>query len=512
MSRMDKRRQAEEYTRQGDELQRQGRLKESLGAYGRANQTDPGYAPAWYAAGCALNGLKEFSYAVNCFRKSIGLQPGHMESHHNLGKALYQLGLIDEAIGCFRAAVAIQDNEPSRAALATILPGSPKATHQDVLEARRAWANAYLPAPREWPKGTRRDGPLRVGYISAFFGSENWMKPVWGLINQHDREAVQLFLYSDGPLEACGGYRRDERDEIVDISGLSNEEAAQRIAASDLDILVDLNSYSAVGRLPVIARKPAPVVASWFNLYATAGIPACDYLIGDPHVIRPEEEKFYSEKIVRAPGSYLTFDVQYAVPDVAPPPALRNGYVTFGCFASLYKLTPEVLAAWAEILRRAPSARLMLKNGLFQRPRNQDTVLEVLKERVAMEGRSPHFEYLAAYAEVDIALDPFPYNGGTTTTEALWQGVPVVCFDGDRWAARQGVSLLRTAGLEEFTAPDLRGYIELAVALANDPGTPVRLAELRAGMRERLRGSAVCDTAGFARAMEELYRQLTTPV
>jgi predicted O-linked N-acetylglucosamine transferase (SPINDLY family) len=125
--------------------------------------------------------------------------------------------------------------------------------------------------------------------------------------------------------------------------------------------------------------------------------------------------------------------------------------------------------------------------------------------RVRFEGRSPHYEFLAAYGGVDIALDPFPYNGGTTTTEAIWQGVPVVCFDGDRWAARQGASLLRTAGLGEFVAEDAAGYVELAVRLANDPETPGRLAELRRGMRARLKGSAVCDTARFAREMEELY-------
>jgi len=174
-------------------------------------------------------------------------------------------------------------------------------------------------------------------------------------------------------------------------------------------------------------------------------------------------------------------------------------------------LNPEVIAAWGEILRRAPAAHLLLKNGLLQRATVVDYIRKAFvaqgvgAERLHFSGRSSHFDFLGAYGEVDVALDPFPYNGGTTTSEALWQGVPVICFDGDRWAARQGVSLLRAAGLEEFVAADLEGYVEKAVGWANEAGSWGRLGALRAGMRGQLLGAAVCDTVGFARNMEALY-------
>ncbi len=334
------------------------------------------------------------------------------------------------------------------------------------------------------------------------------MKPVWGIIDEHDRSRFQIVLISDTPLADCKSYRPNPLDEFVDITGLTNDNAADRIEGLGLDLLIDLNSYSTVERLGLVARKPAPILVAWFNLYAASGIAAYDYLIGDETVVKPSEEEFYTEKIARVTGCYLTYRVQYPAPEVVPAPYLRNGFMTFGSFASLHKLNPGVIAAWAEILRRAPSARLLLKNGLLQRTTVVDYIRKAFvahgvgAERVQFSGRSSHFDFLGAYGEVDVALDPFPYNGGTTTSEALWQGVPVICFEGDRWAARQGVSLLRAAGLEEYAAGDLRGYVEKAVGLAGDPGN---LGALRAGMRERLLDSAVCDTAGFAREMEGLY-------
>lgn len=193
---------------------------------------------------------------------------------------------------------------------------------------------------------------------------------------------------------------------------------------------------------------------------------------------------------------------------------MPRGFVTFGCLASQYKITDEVLAAWAEILRRAPSARLLIKNAdsgvaAHQRFfRDKFAAMGIAGERVAFGRPEKHFAFLDAYRDVDIALDTFPYNGGTTTTEALWQGVPVVTFDGDRWASRTSATLLREAGLGEWVADDLAGYVDQAVQWATDADAPRKLAELRSAMRERLRAAKVCDTAAFARSMEGLFQQM----
>lgn len=492
----------------GDVLLALSRPKDAIAAYGEALKIDRRFFSAWYGSGCAFLQLQEFAASLQSWQQALELNQSHVPSLHNYAKALFQLGHIDPAIRHFHAAYELDGNPHSLAALATSIPANPAATDHDILTVRQHYA-ATLPSPAP-PEPRAPQSPLRIGYLSSFFQSDHWMKPVWGLLNHHDRSRFELFLLSDCPRSACAGYQQHPSDHFLDISALSNDEAADRIEQLHLDLLIDLNGYSQLGRLPLIARKPAPIVIGWFNLYATSGIPAYDYLIGDPHVIHPAEEPHYSETILRVPGSYLTFQVQYPVPDVAPPPCLNNGYLTFGCFASHHKLNPDVLAAWAEILRRAPTARLVLKNSLLHRPTVRQHLLDAFQshgispDRLSCSGRAPHYDFLAAYADVDVALDPFPYNGGTTTMEALWQGVPVLCFDGDRWAARQGVSLLRNANLPQFAAPNLPAYIDSAVTLAHNPAP---LVDLRANMRQHLQQSPVCDSAAFARHMEALYLQ-----
>jgi predicted O-linked N-acetylglucosamine transferase (SPINDLY family) len=210
----------------------------------------------------------------------------------------------------------------------------------------------------------------------------------------------------------------------------------------------------------------------------------------------------------------LTFDVGYRVPEVTPPPCLSRGYITFGCLAPQYKITPQVIESWARILHGSPQSRLILKNIVLGSAQNRQFVqglfgrLQIAPKRVELAGPSEHFEFLQKYAEIDIALDTFPYNGGTTTMEALWQGVAVLTHYGDRWAARISASLLHNALLPEFVAKDLESYVSRAIDLANSPGTPALLAESRQTMRQRLRQAPVCDVHGFARDMEREYLQL----
>jgi len=499
----------------GSVLQSQELLDESIAAYDRALVIDDRLTGAWYGSGCALYSKGEFATALDRFERAAALAPGQAEVHHNAANALYRLGLVDESIGRYRQSLALRDDIRPRTALATVIPGSPAADHAAVLAARREWFDAYLPSvtPKPLRTGLEAGGRLRIGYLSSFFHGRNWMKPVWGLINRHDRNGFEVHLFSDGPESGCAGYRRDERDRFHDISGLSNREAAARIEASELDILVDLNGYSYVPRLEAVAMRPAPIQAAWFNMYATSGMPCYDYLIGDNQVIDPDEERFYVEKIVRVPGSYLSFNVEYPAPDVADPPSRGAGRLTFGCLASQYKITPQVVETWSRILAGTPASKLFLKNTSLGSEANRAHLAArfgrhgISADRLDMEGPAEHFDFLSAYSRVDLALDPFPYNGGTTTMEALWQGVPVLTFRGDRWASRQSASLLRAGGLNDFVAGGIDDYVDRAVRLALDADATARLAEGRSGLRARLASSPACDTAAFARSMESLYRE-----
>jgi predicted O-linked N-acetylglucosamine transferase (SPINDLY family) len=503
------------HTNLGDVLQTRGRSEEAIAAYGEAVRLDARCHAAWYSLGCAWLEKDEDATALACFEKAAAIAPEHAPSQHNLGKALYKLGLTDESLERFRTAISLGEGFLPRTAIVTAIPGSPSADHQAVLEARRQWAETHLPPPdpaKVFLRDPSEGRPLRIGYISSFFHSRNWMKPVWGLVNHHDRQRFRVYLFSDAPESACGGgYSKHPTDQFHDILALSNVAAAERIEACGLDILVDLNSFSHVSRLAVLALTPAPIQVAWFNLYATSGMACYDYLVGDEHVIQSEEEEFYTEKVLRLPGCYLSFEVSYPVPDVVDPPVLAAGGLTFGCLASQYKITPQVVETWSEILHRAPGTRLFLKNSTLGRRANCEFLFRrfeqhgVARERIEVEGPSEHFDFLAAYGHIDVALDTFPYNGGTTTSEALWQGVPVLTFRGDRWAARQSTSILREGGLEEFIASDRDDYVNRAVALALAPDTPSRLTELRRNMRSRLAQSPLCDTGALAKHMEGLY-------
>jgi len=499
-----------------DALQEAKDFEGAILLYRRAVEGDSLLLRGWFACGCAEMAREDFASAMPCFEQALTLRPGWLEARHNLARALYEMGQVSQAFDEFKACAARSEKgaELARAMLAVIVPGAPQADNQMVLDVRRRWvqdlnAGKLRGMPAIQAAGTR----MKIGYVSSFFSSDNWMKPVWGLINQHDRAEFDIYLFSDsGNSGSMHGYEANEADHWFEANRLSNAALAELIREKGIQVLVDLNGYSDMQRLPMFMLRPAPVIVGWFNMYATTGMPCFDVLIGDGDVIPPDEEAFYSESIKRTAHSYLTFSVDYPVPPVAALPCLRTGQFTFGCLGSQYKITSEVVEAWSRILRASPGSRLLIKNkrvgtkaareflhGLFRG-------FGVDQERVEFEGPEDHFEFLRAYDRVDAALDTFPYNGGTTTTEAIWQGVPVIAFSGDRWASRTSTSLLRAGGLAEFVADGLEGYVSLASRWANSPEEWPRLADLRADMRTQLMASSVCDTAGFAREMEEIYR------
>lgn len=507
----------------GDALYLLRRIREAGKAYRKALAQDPKIFQAWYGLGCVQSSTGASAQAIDSMTHAAAIEPNDWDARYELARSLFRMGEVDAAIDQFQELAKRFRGEPRRKALAEIakiIPGSPARGNAEILKARGRWAGlaekTERPAIRSTRQGAKFNSKLRVGYISAFFGSQNWMKPVWGAINEHDRAKFEIHLICDAEKpSAASGYRSDSRDTIHWIEGLSNEEAARRVAAAGIDVLVDLNGYSYPRRLGMFLRKPAPVQAGWFNLYATSGVRQFDYIIGDEWVIPPEEEKYYTEKVLRVSGSYIAFRVLYPVPRVAPQPCLKTGRIAFGCLAIQRKITSEMIETWARILLEAPESRLVLKNPVFDERTNREAIwarfanLGVRKERVALGKSAAHYDFLKIYSRIDIALDTFPYNGGTTTTEALWQGVPVLTFNGDRWVSRTSRSLLRAAGLEEWDVESREEYVKRAVELANSPETPEKLAALRRSMREKLLASPVCDTRRLCRDLEEIYESVS---
>lgn len=495
-----------------------GEVLTSLRLYDRVIQLGGATAVTWRATGNALLDVGEYAQAVGAFERALALAPEDAESHQHLSRALYRLGEIDSAIAELELASRCTDSMAPWLSLASVGPGSPTASPGRILEVRRACAGRLALAERclHARPEVRRDAgsPLRIGYVSSWFHAANYMKPVWGLIRHHDRSAFEFHLFSDSPLPKPAPEPLRPEDHVHLTKHLDNRQLARRIAALGIDILVDLNAFSTPARLPLWLAPPAPVTVGWFNSFATSGLAGFDYLIGDDAVIHPGDEAWFSERLLRLPLSYLAWEVQHPVPPVQSPPCLREGRFTFGSLVSQYKITPGVLDTWACILREAPAARLLLANASLKSPHNQAWLKErfaargVGDERLVLRGGAEHLDFLRNYDEIDVALDAFPYNGGTTTMEAVWQGVPVLTFSGDRWASRTSCSILHDTHLGEFVAADLDGYTARAVALANDPAIGGRLASLRETMRERLADSRACATAELAREMEVLYRRV----
>jgi protein O-GlcNAc transferase len=500
----------------GEKLLKEDRPLIALKFFKKTVALDPKSAHGWFGQGMALCNSNEYAESLEYFRKVIKLDSKLAIAHANLGRSLHEIGQADLAYQSFKQASRLGFT-PVQQNLAVAAPGFPSASNQNVLLERKKWADQVVHSA-----GPKRDNHavtvdkdkkrLKIAYVSAFFHKENWMKPVWGLVSQHDREKFQIYLFSDRTKLTPEIDRfLYPQDQFHDISGASNKQAADLINSQQIDILVDLNGYSYPSRFPIFLRKPAPLVIGWFNMYATTGFDCFDYLVGDDCVIPQEEEKFYCEKIVRVPGSYLTFNVDYLVPEVSEPPCLANGFVTFGSLISQYKITDKVIDAWSKILHEVPDSRLLIRNVSLGKASNQKYLLSqfvdkgIAEERVSMQGPAGHFEFLQTYDRIDIALDAFPYNGGTTTTEAIWQGVPVVAYWGDRWVSRTSATLLRSAGLDEWVAKDVESYVLLATQLASDFE---RLKTKRKHMREQLLESKVCDTVSFTRSMEKLYLEI----
>lgn len=497
-------------------LRTSGRRKEAFSIYNRLIALGDVSAATWNTVGEALVSGREYAQAVGFFRESLSVEE-NAGARHNLGQALFKLGEIDEAVEHLEAAARASGEAVAWTALASVVPGAPGTSADGILALRRDFADwlaasplaahAKPPTPRHRMAGER----IRIGYVSSWFTGANYMKPVWALINNHDRSRLQVHLFSDSPPDAeLVGYDPDPDDRLHSTGDLDNTQLAEIISGQGIDVLIDLNAYSTPRRLGLFTAPPAPVTAGWFNMYATSGLPGFHYIIGDDEVVKPGEDAHYSETVLRLPMSYLTFITAHRTPPVVDPPCLANGHITFGSLITQYKMTGQVIAAWANILNDAPTARLFLANRAMEQTENRNWLAGRFAEhgvdpdRIDIAGGAPHYEYLKNYDRMDFALDAFPYNGGTTTMEAIWQGVPVLTFDGDRWASRTSQTLLKRTHLGGYVAESCQAMVAQAIRLASDPGTPAELQRLRHAMRGELEHAPVCDAPALARAMEEL--------
>lgn len=529
----------------------QGRTDEAIACFRRAIALQPGFGQAHYNLGAALIAQGRHDDAVPHFQRAAALHPEAPEIHCNLGCLLAQQGRSDEALACFQQALALQPNFPNALdnlgslfcnqgrldeALACYRRARSLAPDRPDFQSNVIQALLYHPhcsaaemgdELRRWQDDHARpltrfvgphdhdrtsDRPLRVGYVSPDFRLHAVAFFLLPLLEAHDRRGFHVTCYfshvrSDDVTARFRAWAAEWRSLV----GVTDEAAAAMIRRDRIDILVDLSGHMAGNRLPLFARKPAPIQVSFLGFPGSTGLGAIDYRLTDA-LADPvgAPTGFYPEALVRLPETAWCFAPLSGSPPVADSPAARHGYVTFGCFNNFAKITDDVLRLWARILFRVPRSRLTLKNQAVGTP----SVASRLRSFFAQQGiatdrlqlvahQAAALDHLRCYDEVDLAVDTFPYHGTTTTCEALWMGVPVVTLCGQTHAARVGVSLLTNAGLPEFIADGFDAYVEIAAAAGLDLA---RLASLRERLRARMQRSPLMDAPRFASSVESAYR------
>lgn len=496
-------------------LMAQNKPDEAVALLRQAVRLRPDYAIGYNSLGYVLSSQNKADEAWDAYQQALRLSPDSPEILNNLGNSYREQGYLKEAIDCFRKAVAAQPHvAPVHSNLLLTLNYDPDYTPAEIFEEHRRWAEQHA-GPLVRAVGPHNNDPdpdrrLRIGYLSPDFRAHTvafFIEPLLAH-HHHDQFHIACFANIHQPDETTKRMQA-HADEWHSVAHLSDEAAARLIRERHIDILVDLAGHTAGNRLLVLAHKPAPVQATCFGYPNTTGLSTVDYRITDSYADPPGMTEQYSvEKLLRLPEIAWCYQPS-ASPDVGPPPAAKAGHVTFGSFNNLAKTPPAVIALWARILNAVPRSRLLLLNSPdrrgTQRVQEEFQKHGIGPDRVELVKRRPREEYLAVYNQVDIGLDPFPYNGGVTTCDALWMGTPVISLAGPTYVARQGVVLLANLGLRELIADTPDAYVTIATRLAGDLN---QLRSLGKGLRERMRKSPVVDAARYLRNLEAAYRTI----
>ena len=467
--------------------------------------------------GRALAARTRWTEALTVFRSALAQRPQDPWLHNEIANACNFLGLMEDAVRHYREVMQLAPDWP-HASIALL--GSMNYLDIDA----QAVAGEHLRIGAEWAARTPRlsvparshQGPLRVGYFSPDFRRHpvGWLfAPV---LEAHDRSVIETFCYHSppSPSHADDDLTRRLRNASahwIDAREWSDERLAARIAEDRIDLLVDLAGQTFGARIAVFAAKPAPVQASWLGYFNTTGLPTVDAFVTDPHSSPEGQERWFSEKLVRLPDSRFCFVAPPHMPAPGPLPALSNGTITFGCCNHLGKINDRVLAAWAGILAAVPGSRLLVQARALDDSQNaerfaaQAQAAGIPRERLMLRRFQPAELAARVYGEIDIALDPFPFCGGQTSLDALWMGVPVVTLPGELIASRQTASFLANLGLSRHAARNAAAYRDIAIALAGDTAA---LSTLRAGLRERMQASPLCDVPRFTRNLEQAWMAL----
>ena len=500
------------YNSRGVALQESGRVAEALNFFSKAITLTPDDAVVYSNRGMALKELKRFDEALVSYEKAICVSPKCADAFNNRGVTLLDLKRFNDAIDSFKSAVNLDGSAfHAYSNLLFTMNFVPSLAAVNRLEEARNFGALVTSKTKNkfssWPS-LNKSVKLRIGFLSGDFRNHPVGYFFEGLLSKIDQTRFELFAYSTILNEDDLTQRLKCHVSVWrSIVHQNDAEAAETIHADCLNILIDLAGHTAGNRLSIFAYKPAPVQASWLGYFATTGVAEIDYFIGDPFVAPYGEEEHFVERVIRLPETYFCFTPPQSEIEVGPLPALKNGYVTFGCFNNLAKLNSAVVDLWAKILKIVEGSKLFLKSRQLGDLTVIQSTIEVFSragipsDRLIFEGPSDRKQYFEAFNRVDIALDPFPFPGGTTTVEGLWMGVPVVTLRGNRFIAHNGETIAFNSGQSAWVAQNEDDYCQKAKFFATDL---IALAKLRSGLRRQVLRSPLFDAERFARNFEDL--------
>lgn len=499
--------------RLGDALQDLGAVVLEAEAYRKWMTGNPPNAPVMRALAGALVRMGEADEALVWAEKSLALDPDPI-TILQLANVLQQLRRMPEALAFSRQALDVGGRLPGM--YPNVLLGA-NYLHEDpgpIFELHAEFGSRLAEPTAAHPlRRVRSDGErLRIGYVSGDFLRHSVAYFVEAPLACHDRERFEVVCYQNNAhSDEVTARLKAHGHRWVECAGLSDNALRSRILADGIDVLIDLSGHTAHSRLTMFATPCAPVQLCYLGYPTVSGVPGIDFRITDSVIDPGDMPPFASEAPLRLPRTMFCYTPDAAAPPLAPPPALAQGFITFGSFNNIAKVTDHTLELWAAVLRAVPGSRLLLKASTMAQASNRAGIERfmalrgIAPERLTLIARTPSTDsHLAIYQQVDIALDTYPYNGATTTCEALWMGVPVVSLRGRTHPSRMGASILSAIGRADCVANDDAGYVERAVALATDLAG---LAAWRAAARDHLRAGPLLDGQGFTRAFEALIEQ-----
>lgn len=509
----------EVYNNLGIAFKNQGKFNDAIECYEKAIQLKPDYADVYNNIGIAFKDQGQLSDAITCYQKSLVLKPDMFETHNNLGVALKDQGRLDEAVLCYHRALELNPDYVS--AHSNLLYGLHHLAEIDpvqLFDQHELWAKKHaellatgIPPHQNDMKPDRR---LRIGYVSPDFRTHSVAYFMEALLENHDHSAFEIFCYSDVAVKDTTSVRFENlADCWQDIAAMSDENVARRVRLDGIDILVDLAGHTAKNRMLLFARKPAPIQVTYLGYPNTTGLDTIDYRITDTWSDPSDQtDHLYTEKLVRLPHGFLCYTPDKTSPAVGSLPAEEFGSITFGSFNSRAKITPEVIKLWSMILVSVPHSRLYMKSKSLSDSTTQDSLRDdfiendVSPEQIKFMGYSAStYDHLDLYNSVDIGLDTFPYNGTTTTCEAMWMGVPVIVLSGLIHMSRVGVSLLSNIGLADLIGNSADDYVYKAVELA---ANLEKLKKIRLELRNMMCRSPLMNGALFTHSLETAYQRM----